>query len=224
MHMIGVRVSINFNPRAPRGARQSTDDDSPEKRRFQSTRPARGATVETHSRIQARPISIHAPREGRDSFLPRLPWYMDRFQSTRPARGATCLPTSAISGSEISIHAPREGRDYSMGTVLLTSAISIHAPREGRDEALGRIAVANADFNPRAPRGARHQNTVRPVFKVAFQSTRPARGATRHYGTAQEHGTISIHAPREGRDPISAFISSSRFLFQSTRPARGATP
>jgi len=34
---------------------------------FQSTRPARGATLECSSSKKLRAISIHAPREGRDS-------------------------------------------------------------------------------------------------------------------------------------------------------------
>ena len=34
---------------------------------------------------------------------------------------------------------------------------------------------------------------------------------------------ISIHAPREGSDPLVDIAQSSRFLFQSTLPVRGAT-
>ena len=79
---------------------------------FQSTRPVRGATPESHSGVLPLHISIHAPRAGRDQgvhqrqrqhrdFNPRAPcgarpaagiidspdrW---KFQSTRPVRGAT---------------------------------------------------------------------------------------------------------------------------------------
>ena len=56
-----------------------------------------------------------------------------------------------------------------------------------------------------------------------FQSTRPARGATRaRYGFCL-HERISIHAPREGRDLIDADTAAAFAEFQSTRPARGAT-
>ena len=57
--------------------------------KFQSTRPARGATDLVDGRCRWEIISIHAPREGRDEHRkPRL-----------------------LAEIEISIHAPREGRD-----------------------------------------------------------------------------------------------------------------
>ena len=79
----------NFNPRSPRGERLSAADDRMLYLLFQSTLPARGATV---SRTRGRPpdrISIHAPREGSD--LSGL--------------------SSDIYHVAISIHAPREGSD-----------------------------------------------------------------------------------------------------------------
>ena len=79
------------------------------------------------------------------------------FQSTRPARGATFDGIGGFPLVFISIHAPREGRDAVGLTNYSYSHISIHAPREGRD--------------------------VFPSFVCAiisqFQSTRPARGATK---------------------------------------------
>ena len=55
-----------FNPRAPRGARPICLASGEKSVEFQSTRPARGATLEA-GRIVSTPL----------------------FQSTRPARGAT---------------------------------------------------------------------------------------------------------------------------------------
>ena len=58
---------------------------------------------------------------------------------------------------------------------------------------------------------------------IAFQSTLPARGATRRSRDGASVLTISIHAPRTGSDVI---LPDSRPLpkqFQSTLPARGAT-
>ena len=102
-------------------------------KKFQSTRPARGATVAWWETGRCYP-----------------------FQSTRPARGATWWPF------------------------------------------MQRWAIWN--FNPRAPRGARHREVIVPPPQKVFQSTRPARGAT------------------ELRDVVLLLV-----LFQSTRPARGAT-
>ena len=56
-----------------------------------------------------------------------------------------------------------------------------------------------------------------------FQSTHPVRGATYvergHVGVAN----ISIHAPREGCDHLSAAYYPIFDEFQSTHPVRGAT-
>ena len=38
------------------------------------------------------------------------------------------------------------------------------------------------------------------------------------------NSTISIHAPREGRDGLREIKAAQEDIFQSTRPARGATP
>ena len=57
--------------------------------------------------------------------------------------------------------------------------ISIHAPREGRDDSLWSLCWLSSYFNPRAPRGARLTTIMAEFDMRAFQSTRPARGATR---------------------------------------------
>ena len=79
--------------------------------------------------------------------------------------------------------------------------VSIHAPRAGRDAARTTPLQLSASFNPRAPRGARHEIESRTSDTTMFQSTRPARGATRRFHS----------------------VGMVRPTFQSTRPARGAT-
>ena len=58
---------------------------------------------------------------------------------------------------------------------------------------------------------------------MIFQSTRPVRGATQAAGAEGLGQTISIHAPRAGRDCFTSSGSFSAGIFQSTRPVRGAT-
>ena len=161
---VAAAVAIaGFNPRAPRGARPVDHAASARCRAhdvgtFQSTRPARGAT-----RGPAEPPAFS------ESFNPRAPRGARRrcgcaisaraqFQSTRPARGATeeAFP------------------------VRLHIEVSIHAPRAGRDASMLNDARKTDGFNPRAPRGARRAEDVAKFACVMFQSTRPARGATRH--------------------------------------------
>ena len=78
---------------------------------FQSTPPARGATL-----------------QGK-----KVRWSWNKFQSTPPARGATWVNGKEDPALDISIHAPREGGDFSYLFLLSISTISIHAPREGGD-------------------------------------------------------------------------------------------
>ena len=106
----GCSIS-RFNPRAPCGARPRMLYFSPSFSMFQSTRPVRGATQLIYTDAHGHPVSIHAPRAGRDPshrpkprcgncFNPRAPCgarlaapsstlSTGTFQSTRPVRGAT---------------------------------------------------------------------------------------------------------------------------------------
>ena len=84
---------------------------------------------------------------------------------------------------------------------LLLLIISIHASREGSD--LLRNSAA--------------------AYNNLFQSTLPAREATRQAPKSPGAPTISIHASREGSDACSSMTYSSGLTFQSTLPAREAT-
>ena len=62
------------------------------------------------------------------------------------------------------------------------------------------------------------------VLTELFQSTLPARGATKAIFVTLTYRNISIHAPREGSDRTPRLTLIGKKLFQSTLPARGATP
>ena len=149
-------LDIDFNPRAPYGARQRLRKCTGSWQKFQSTRPIRGATRCYDPVRQRRHISIHAPHTGRDA---RKLWSrvsLTLFQSTRPIRGATMQDDLR----------------------LAVPAISIHAPHTGRDICAGYRSTSGLHFNPRAPYGARPVTASRLDSKALFQSTRPIRGAT----------------------------------------------
>ena len=102
---------LDFNPRSPHGERRNSSTEARIAYQFQSTLPARGATIES------------------------LVWVGDTsFQSTLPARGATDYLDGRTEREGISIHAPRTGSD-SPYVYISGSArnISIHAPRTGSD-------------------------------------------------------------------------------------------
>ena len=191
-------------------------------------------------------VSIHAPRVGRDTGIGAASRRLAVFQSTRPAWGATsrspcrasygaCFNPRAPRGARrrdlrryvaldvaaVSIHAPRVGRDGVVPRPLL-DRVSIHAPRVGRDDVRARN-TSGVGFNPRAPRGARRCERDRRRSRRLFQSTRPAWGATAPSRSSSVRASVSIHAPRVGRDPAGPSCGSDVRTFQSTRPAWGAT-
>ena len=146
-------------------------------------------------------ISIHAPREGGDA--------------GQPDHGGH---------TAISIHAPREGGDVHRSVPVRRSReISIHAPREGGDRKRNCFVLLAKNFNPRPPRGGRHDLEFSYDMPLLFQSTPPARGAT---GGACRRRRSLLHfnprPPRGGRPYMSMFFRVSN-KFQSTPPARGAT-
>ena len=76
-------------------------------------------------------------------------------------------------------------------------AVSIHAPRTGRDGEQWRDKETGAQF----------------------QSTRPARGATRPGGgDGRRHRGVSIHAPRTGRDANRTRKSPASYCFNPRAP------
>ncbi len=127
-----------FNPRAPRGARRGAETIISFISRFQSTRPAWGATRGGVYGTLGGQISIHAPRVGRD-------------EDIRVTMRGMC----------ISIHAPRVGRDQAVQLLMLYGIdFNPRAPRGARQRSQ-RICAHPCHFNPRAPRGARRRQGER---------------------------------------------------------------
>ena len=127
---------------------------------FQSTRPARGATIRVGKAHRF---------AGQDSFNPRAPRGARRdaaignfsahaqFQSTRPARGATCCRNPDARRLGFNPRAPRGARRVAMRNHSSRHVFQSTRPARGATLAC---------------------RTVMPQMLV-FQSTRPARGATR---------------------------------------------
>ena len=169
---------------------------------FQSTHPARGATVETVLKFKVFEFqSTHPARGATCSAVHPYCLSLLRFQSTHPARGATMEPTR----------------------LMVRASISIHAPREGCDVGCFNQIQPMSDFNPRTPRGVRHKSSFPTSVSHSFQSTHPARGATSGGCLVNADIFISIHAPREGCDLNGVSHKKFDWRFQSTHPARGAT-
>ena len=212
-----------FNPRSPHGERQHRYVMVSQWVEFQSTLPARGATLARPRLL--RPMGNFNPRSPHGERLsaracgdrPR------KFQSTLPARGATAPLCDGVAVGGISIHAPRTGSDRGGGWWCSGAAISIHAPRTGSDPRPSAALPVAPSISIHAPRTGSDKGDVvgrdilifqstlpargatcsalRDVPRAAvFQSTLPARGATVSGAMEDADGEISIHAPRTGSD------------------------
>src|SRR5271157_2385407 len=114
-----------------------------------------------------------ASRGGRDKASSVSVWDVARFQSTRPAAVAT--PHAEV-------------------------LVSIHAPRAGRDGRVTPWVSASAGFQSTRPARDTTTGTSIAMTVLLFQSTRPARDATTMNPERAAELTVSIHAPRAGRD------------------------
>ena len=246
-HISVYTRDTHFNPRTPRGVRryctrqragplvisihaprEGCDQAALRTGRaggpFQSTHPARGATLDVYGHVT-------------DQM---------KFQSTHPARGATSPPAASTTGCTISIHAPREGCDCLMcptwtqwqdfnprtprgvrrvhDTVFQVQLpISIHAPREGCDYGTSTYDLAPTNFNPRTPRGVRLMMYHTSTNTETFQSTHPARGATVHL-VGRLLSLLEFQSTHPARGATGAYYYGCYIQkFQSTHPARGAT-
>ena len=168
---------MHFNPRSPHGERPN------------GLRARR-------AKLDFNPRSPHGERHCK---APRLS-PRGTFQSTLPARGATPRRVAGNRIVSISIHAPRTGSDARTSAAIPDVPISIHAPRTGSDQRIVILPAHRNHFNPRSPHGERPAHSNPAGASQSFQSTLPARGATRR---------------------LMSYMQSS--VFQSTLPARGAT-
>ena len=139
---------LHFNPRAPCGARRSSDTISIRASRFQSMRPVWGATRIFCRTARAVFISIHAPAWG--ATLPACPQACPAaFQSTRP-RGARLRVCNNLYHLLHFNPRARVGRDE---PIILRQNITANfnpRARVGRDLTRQPLAISTGHFNPRA--------------------------------------------------------------------------
>ena len=141
-------------------------------------------------------ISIHAPRTGSDETRRNVTDISEYFNPRSPHGERLPNFSSIWSTIGISIHAPRTGSDADRILSNMRQIISIHAPRTGSD-----LMVVQP-----------------PAGTSTFQSTLPARGATRAKKEKQIAAYISIHAPRTGSDSAWAIAYRAGMHFNPRSP------
>ena len=214
----------NFNPRTPRevrpgrgnvvwiynnisihAPRERCDENSPRSsvspRKFQSTHPARGATL-----------------------CPDCHRAYDQFQSTHPARGATRRLTTRPPRLPISIHAPRERCDKQKNNRICTlSNFNPRTPREVRHTGTDKRRRDYQFQSTHPARGATADGQTANAYEHYFNPRTPREVRRLRRGELLALRWISIHAPRERCDCGTFIFANWIITFQSTHPARGAT-
>ena len=172
---------------------------------FQSTLPARGATL-ARTKPGAdvgyfNPRSPHGERRRiatsfcatADNFNPRsphgerhtnnvrLPRLLDNFNPRSPHGERQQEKELKQHGLRISIHAPRTGSDR--GRRGIPPRPRHFNPRSPHGERLSSVYAIRTmlDFNPRSPHGERLLENAKKELAKKFQSTLPARGATQSH-------------------------------------------
>ena len=190
---------------------------------FQSTHPARGATVRRPPFCFHFDISIHAPREGCD-FAPRNDGGMWVISIHAPREGCDCQNQGSSSRMDyFNPRTPRGVRQLALRSGYYKHLFQSTHPARGATVRGGRPGSHRKNFNPRTPRGVRLLQEQEAELEQVFQSTHPARGATHRHIQGRQYSKISIHAPREGCDSSGLTRCAISHVFQSTHPARGAT-
>ena len=200
------RHTKDFNPRSPHGEQQDKQQHISGTTAFQSTLPARGATLFALS------STLRC-----DNFNPRSP------HGERPSSSSQSFRIP----SNFNPRSPHGERRIAWNS---KTARSYFNPRSPHGERLRRVRLpcaGRAYFNPRSPHGERHgvlgyspiafefqstlpargataASTVSTSVTRTFQSTLPARGATRCTFPESRSPGISIHAPRTGSDPAAS--------------------
>ena len=145
---------------------------------FQSTLPARGATVVPKTIDEKVIFQSTLPARGATTALEAAE-RLGLFQSTLPARGATSVlrgdTRCLIYFNPRSPHGERRGGSGFLARVEL---ISIHAPRTGSDVATLWTSVDGGQFQSTLPARGATDTTFSGVCPTSFQSTLPARRAT----------------------------------------------
>ena len=169
----------NFQPSAaPCEARQNTTPHPGFQHPFQLTCPVRGTTRVLISRSVGLYISTHVPHAGHDCRRTGGRRLHRNFNSRAPcgARPVGAVPTFVLRGFQLTC--PMRGTTLLRNYGVSEASISTHVPHAGHDGWTEIAPQLFANFNSRAPCGARRSDHRRESDGGQFQLTCPMRGTT----------------------------------------------
>mgnify|MGYP007113597458 CR=1 FL=1 len=190
---------------------------------FQSTLPARGATLVFIHATPVLPISIHTPREGSDPHGCFSCIRIIYFNPHSPRGERLRFNRLPRDGKSFQSTLPARGATSLRRNCLDLLQISIHTPREGSDFRRNICRLNLLYFNPHSPRGERRYADCFRLLNWRISIHTPREGSDIERLPLEVYQCyFNPHSPRgERRHTLQALHN---FLqFQSTLPARGAT-
>ena len=178
-----------FNPRSPHGERRGNNRLRKGGAYFNPRSPhGERQLVGTYRLKSAKTISIHAPRTGSDAADVHIGRTYIRFQSTLPARGATAA--AAVLLAHIVFQSTLPARGATGLPLRCGKGLPNFNPRSphGERQRILRPWGCDAKISIHAPRTGSDLLWMKPVCQTKFQSTLPARGATRRLTRAATSG------------------------------------
>ena len=157
----------NFNPRAPCGARHCCMRAACWLLRISTHAPLAGRDLCFGVALEIRFISTHAPLAGRDAAGPAMGIIGNLFQPTRPLRGATAAARGkAATDDHFNPRAPCGARRTKRNTAKSRGRISTHAPLAGRDDRLAVSATRVGRISTHAPLAGRDSKRVQITMHI----------------------------------------------------------
>ena len=170
---------------------------------FQSTLPARGATLPTQTECGGGQFQSTLPARGATG-TQKTRNQREIFQSTLPARGATSRKIGGHNMSTIfQSTLPARGATFQrplnrIQTCLFQSTL----PARGATIFTPPISTPKLNFNPRSPHGERRGMAYFAIDALAISIHAPRTGSDDFLVIFRVACCISIHAPRMGSDAV----------------------
>ena len=155
---LGPLISIHA-PRMGRDPRWSSPVRKSNK--FQSTRPAWGATANLRLCRSLLHISIHAPRMGRDIKAGNINLLFKHFNPRAPHGARRRVPLVKEVIFYFNPRAPHGARQKKLDVALIKRIFQSTRPAWGATFSSRIGLLGTTDFNPRAPHGARQESQIK---------------------------------------------------------------
>ena len=158
----------------------------------------RGTTKSSGAAVFPRVISTHVPHAGHDKVERRRCGYCQNFNSRAPCGARPYVAFDRFQLWKFQLTCPVRGTTIPEINFFISFPISTHVPRAGHDCNVPRALHLLANFNSRAPCGARRFYKIFAAVGSSFQLTCPMRGTTRSSSHSHSFWEFQLTCPMRG--------------------------